>query len=75
MRKVTVKPDSGVSAARSRANIRTGVELVQFVAERAADAALLERLDKLFDVADPAVRLTQVLEVFEGWLKSLGEVA
>jgi len=72
VKKVRVKPDRRPDR-RTRACV--GVELVQFVAERAADAQLLERLDRLFDVADPAVRLTQVLEVFEGWLKSLGEVA
>ena len=71
MRKVSVKPDG----MRGRPRGMVGVELVQFVAERAADAQLLERLDRLFDVPDPAVRLTQVLEVFEGWLKSLGETS
>lgn len=71
MKKVSVKPDG----MRDRPRWMVGVELVQFVAERAADAQLLERLDRLFDVPDPAVRLTQVLEVFEGWLRSLGEVA
>lgn len=73
MRKVTVKPEP--RSHSTHAGVRSGVELVQFVAERAADALLLERLDRLFDVSDPAVRLTQVLEVFEGWLRSLGEVA
>ena len=73
MKKVSVKPEP--RSHSTHAGVRGGVELVQFIAERAADAQLLERLDRLFDVADPAVRLTQVLEVFEGWLKSLGEVA
>ena len=73
MKKVSVKPEP--RSHSTHAGVRGGVELVQLLAERAADAMLLERLDRLFDVPDPAVRLTQVLEVFEGWLRSLGEVA
>lgn len=42
-----------------------GNELVQFVAGSKADVVLLGSLAAVFAGADPAVRLTQLVEVFQ----------
>ena len=42
MKKITVKPERTGSSAQSHAGVRSGVGLVQFVAERAADELRVE---------------------------------